>query len=109
MESVFSSSSITTVPKLAPVSIKIHHSRLLNNDGELIGVFFCKLDQYANEVHSRAHQLGTESSTTEPVRPVDMKFCIDADCLESTIALGFIDKVSTHDYLTDAEVRTFLE
>lgn len=48
------------------------------------------------------------SSSNEPVRPVDLKFCVDVEFVESSIALGFITKTGSYEKLTDEQVRDFL-
>lgn len=95
--------------KTAPVTISLDHPRLLETDPEAIRVFLRTYDQYANEVLARAQQLGTGSSSNEPVRPVDLKFCVNVEFLESSIALGFITGANDYKSLSDELVRTFLE
>lgn len=94
--------------KVAPVTITVDHPRLLETDPEAIRVFLRTYDQYSNEVRSRAKQLGSSSSSSEPVRPVDFKFCVNVEFLESSIALGFITGAKDYDSLTDEQVRHFL-
>lgn len=69
---------------------------------------FRKDDHYCSEVYTRARQLASSLSTTEPVRPVDLKYCIDVDFLELTVALDFIENADSNDALTNVEVYTFL-
>lgn len=43
------------------------------------------------------------------MRPVDLKFCMDVDFLESSIDLGFITNDTSYEDLTDEQVRAFVE
>lgn len=105
---VAASKASPATTKSAPVTITLDHPRLLETDPEAIRIFLRTYDQYANEVRSRAQQLGSSSSSTEPVRPVDLKFCVDVEFLESSIALGFITDAPDYKSLTDEQVRNFL-
>lgn len=105
---VAASTGGTATTKASSVSLTLDHPRLLETDPESIRVFLKKYDQYANEVISRARQLRTSSSGTEPVRPVDLKFCVDVEFLESSIVLEFITDASNYEDLTDEQVRAFL-
>lgn len=88
---------MTAISKLVPLSITVDHPRLLDTDGESIRAFFGKYEQYANEVFSRARQLASATSLIERARPIDPKFCVDVEFLESTITLGSIEKVSFYE------------
>lgn len=85
------------------------HPYLAEHDSESIRAFLRRYDQYCREVEARARQLVDGSSTTEVTRPANLKFCVDAEFLESKIALGFIEDVKDFASLTDAQLRTFLE
>lgn len=87
--------------KASKVSLSLDHPRLLQTDGESIRVFLRKYDQYSNAVKSRARQLSAYNATTEAVRPVELKFCVDPEYLESSIALVFIDGVESYENITD--------
>lgn len=54
-------------------------------------------------------QLTARTSTSKPLRPVDLKFCVDVEFSESTIAIDFIAGLTNYDELTDEQVRTFLK
>lgn len=86
--SAFASNATMEISKNAPVSITVDHPRLLDTYKESIRMFFSKSDQYANVVISQARQLASETPTTEPVRPVDIKFCVYVTFLESTMPWG---------------------
>lgn len=94
--STFASSASAALSKQVPASITLGHQRLLDTDGESIHVFLLKYYQYSNESLSRSHELATHISNTEPVRPIDLNFCVYVDFLESTIALRFIDGISSY-------------
>lgn len=73
--------------------------------------FVLEYKKYAKEVEGRARQVrpSAETAMTEPVGPVNMKFCVDMKWLESTIALGFIDGIEEYDRLSDKVLFDFLE
>lgn len=48
------------------------------------------------------------STTTEPIRPVNLRFCVDPETLDSTVSLGFLQGVYTADTLTDTVLREYL-
>lgn len=91
------------------VSTSVNHPRLIRTDAESIRIFLSAYDQYAKEVSTRALQLlSTGTATSEAVRPVNLKFCVDAEYLQSTIDLGFIDDVDSYDNLNDDVLRAYL-
>lgn len=45
----------------------------------------------------------------EAVKAFNLKFCVDAEYLESNKALGFISEARTYEELTDIKFREFLE
>ena len=70
------------------VATSVNHPKLLRSDGESICVFLRLYDQYANEVKGRAQKLtATESSSTEAIRPFNLKFCVDPEYIESALLL----------------------
>lgn len=91
------------------MATSVDHPRLIRTDAESIRVFLKLYDQYSNEVKARAQQLTTVgSSSTQVVRPVSLKFCVDPEYLESAIAFGFIE-AETYEDLTDSVLRKYLE
>ncbi len=86
----------------------IKHPYLNKNDSESIRVFLRKYDKYVVEIEARAKQLGDEMSSTT-AKPISLVFCVDAEYLESAIALGFIPGVSRSGELTDEKLRSYLE
>lgn len=78
-------------------------------DPENIRVLLRRYDQYYHEVTARARQLSPDASSSEPVRPVNLSFCVDPEYLYSAIALGFIERAETNEDPTDSLLRTHLE
>lgn len=107
--SLSTSGAATGISKSIPMKISIDHSRLLETDSESIRIFLRKYDQFSNEVQARSRRLASRSASTGAARPVDLKFCVDVDLLESSILLGFIKEASSYEHLTDQKVRAFLE
>lgn len=67
-------------------------------------------DQYATEVKERFPQLVTQDAvSSETAKPVNIKLCLDPERLNSTVALGFIDNVTSVGYLTEKRLRTYLD
>jgi transposase InsO family protein len=91
------------------VSTSVNYPRLNKANAESIRVFLRLYDQYVEEVRARAQQLVPGEVSTEAVRPVKLKFCVDPEYLESIIALGFIKDVQSYESLTDEILRQFLE
>lgn len=103
------SSAATTSVKAAEVGISLDHPRLVHTDPESIRTFLRRYDQYSTTVLARAKQITSEALSTEAINPVDLKFCVDVEFLESSIALGFISNATDYDTLKDQDVREFLE
>ena len=88
----------------------VEHPRLKEFDPESIRSFLHRYDQYTREVDARARQLlHGEVTSAEPVRPVNLKFCVDPQLLDSAIALDYIPDVSSYDELADDVLRTYLD
>lgn len=85
----------------------ITYPRLIRQDAESIRSFMSQYRQYCNEVFARSAQLSDDS--LEPLRPVNLKFCVDAQFLRSTIRLGFIEDVMSYEELTDTQLTAYLE
>lgn len=110
MSTNFSDASETSAMQMAStVTTSVDHPRLVRADAESIRIFLRLYDQYCNEVLERARQIGKSSRSTENVRPVNIKFCVDPDYLESLIALNLIPDVKDYDSLTDDTLRAFLD
>lgn len=41
--------------------------------------------------------------------PVNLKYCLDSERLESVLALGYLQKATTYDDVEDEELREFLD
>lgn len=106
-----STPSTTTPPTVtsAAVEISLDHPRLIRTDPESIRSFLRRYDQYSTTVLARANQLTKDNLTSEAIRPVELKFCVDAEWLESRIALGFLKEATDYATLTDDQVRAFLD
>lgn len=62
------------------------------------------------EIRERAKQLiSKDANTTEAATTVHLKLCVDAEWIESLIALGFMDDVLTYGNVTDEELWTYLD
>ncbi len=66
-----------------------------------IRVFMRLCDQCENEVRGRALQLSHNLRAVDSVRPVNLKFCVDPEYLESAVSLGFIPNDTTYESLED--------
>lgn len=88
----------------------VSHPRLLRTDSESVRVFLRLYDQYVREIASRSKQLTVSGSiSTEPIRPVNIKYCVDPEIIESALALGFIEGHSNYDKLPESKLRAYLE
>lgn len=92
------------------VTTSVNPPKLIRTDAESIRVFLRLYDQYSKEVTARAQQLTIQgTTTTEAIRPVNLKYCVDPEYLESALALGFIKDISDYDALTDQVLRACLD
>lgn len=102
--------SATTAYKSKFVPTTVDHPRITVADASSIHFFLSIYDQYVSELQERARELVTQDAvTTEIVNPVNIKFCLGAECLESTVTLGFIDCVTSVDRLTNCRLRKYLD
>ena len=100
---------MSATPEASPfLAMSVNHPRLVRTDAESIRVFLRLYDQYSKEVTARVEQLTVSPATTEAVRPVNLKYCVDPEYLESAIDLGLIEDVENDD-LTDIHLRKYLE
>lgn len=87
------------------VAFSVNHPLLLSTTPRSIRIFLRHYDQYVKEVTTRALQLTMVDSTTiEPVRPVNLLYCVDAEWLESTVDLEYIPEVKKMEDLTDEKL-----
>lgn len=101
--------SAVTTQSAQQVSVSVNHPKLNEADPESIRIFLNLYDQYVNEIKARAMQIADSDVTTEAVRPVDLRFCVNIEYLKSTIALGLINDVESYDGLTNETLRHYLE
>lgn len=96
--------------KVMQVAMSVEHPFLLRLDPESIRAFLRKYDAYRQEVFARASQLTEEpSASLEPVSPVGLIYCVDAEQLESAVECGMIEGCSDIEKLTSTDLRRFLE
>lgn len=87
----------------------INHQELTSTDAESISIFLCKYDQYCKEVAERAKLLNVTAGTpTDPILPVNLKFRIDTEYLDSAKALGFLEDVADYTSLTEPLLCRYL-
>lgn len=91
------------------VATAVDHPRLPAADALSIRAFLRLYDQYATEIKECAYQfVAQDTVTTELINPVSLKFCVDAEWLEATISLSFIDRVTSVDTLIEHRLRSYL-
>lgn len=62
------------------IATRVNKPLLKDIYAESIGILLRPYIQYCNEATERAHQLNIEGyATTEHLRPVQLKFCVDAE------------------------------
>lgn len=83
-------SAATTSVKAEEVSTSLDDPHLLETYPESARTFLLRYNHYSTTVLARSKQITTDSLSTEAIKPVDLKFCVDPEFLESSIALGFI-------------------
>lgn len=67
-------------------------------------------EQYHREVMQIAcRRAGRNTITDEPTGPVQLKFCVAADWLDSNIDLGLIDDFLHNQELHDDQLKDYLE
>ena len=92
------------------ITASVDHLGLLRNYSESIRTSLKLYEQYSKEVTSRAEQLaGASNKTAEDPRPIIIKYCVDADWLESIVFVGFIENVDSVDTLTNEQLLKYLE
>lgn len=62
-----------------------------------------------NTVLPPARQLTNKALTTEAVRPVELKFCVEAEFLESSVALDFISDMYHYTQITNEQVPSLID
>lgn len=111
MTTTYQTPSSTHESSSSQVTVSLNWFRLSSLDPSAIRVFLRNYDSYTQMIVARAKQLTKTSdsnmSSAEAILTVDIKYCVDAQMLSSTIALGFIKDVTDCDALTNAELRKF--
>ena len=103
-------SGITGNAKVKQVTMAVEQPFLARLDSESIRVFLRKYDAYCRELKARASQLVQETAVSlEPIRPVGLVYCVDAEQLESAVDLGMIDGCDDVKELTDGQLRDYLD
>lgn len=105
------SSSIEAVTSQQPTTVmtSVNHPRLLEGEACSIRTFFRLYDQYSTTVLQRAQQLVSSNVSYEAMQPVNIKFCVDPELLESLIDLNLIEDVDSGSILTDDRLCTYLK
>ena len=57
----------------------------------------------------KSTSVGSTSTTTEAILPMELKYCVDAQHFTSCIALGFIDNGTSFEDMTDKQLRAYLD
>lgn len=80
------------------------HPKLLATISESVRIFLRLHDQYSQEITASAAQCSANGSiTTKGIRPVSLKYCVDPEYIESSIALDLVPSVISYEDLTDLE------
>lgn len=104
------SSGITGSAKVGKVGISTDHPYLARLDSESIRVFLRAYDAYTRELTARAAQLVREGTlSVEPVRPVGLVYCVNAEQLESAIILKLIPGCIDYKSVTSDAPRAYLD
>lgn len=75
---------------------------------ECIRKFLHLCDQYVNEVVACSRQLRIDADETDAIQPVHLKFWVNIEFLQSTIALGLIDGATDYKSLSYETPRSYL-
>lgn len=82
--------------------------RLTKTNSIAIHAFLREYDQYAREVNKIALQIsGEDVLSTDISRPVQLKFCVNSEWLESVIHLRFIKGVTKYGDHTDNQLQMY--
>lgn len=87
----------------------VPHPLLTRTDADSSRVFLPLYEQYKREILSRVQQLTAGWITTESVKPINVKFCVDPEILVFVVALGFIEGIEDYDQLTIEALQSYLE
>eukprot|EP00171_Calliarthron_tuberculosum_P016133 IDg16133t1 len=91
-----SQASVISIRTRNSVTTSLNYPTLSKSDSESARRFIRKYDQYVMEVEARHRQIAPAEST-EPARPVALKFCMDpewkAEAIKETVTVYELDCV----------------
>lgn len=100
----------TVGTKVQRGAMSVEYPSLLQFDCEFITVFLREHDACWREAFVRALQLtGYATTSLEPVKPVSLFYCVEAEQSESAIECGLIGDYTDVDMLTSEALRRFLD
>lgn len=92
------------------VATSVDHLRLTKTNLTALLAFLLEYDDYTPEVTELVLQItGKDILLTVVAKPVQIKFCVNSEWLESLIDLNFIKKVTSYDNQTNDQLRKYLE
>ena len=79
--------------------VPLYHTHLLKYDAESIRILLRLYDQYSNDVHCRVQRiLGIDTLTSDASRPLNLKYCLYADCIQLSPLVSMREKLPTRSY-----------
>lgn len=94
-------------PRIA--STAVEHSRLCKTDVAFVRLFLRSYDQYEREVIERVCQIvGQDVISPNVDKPIQMKFCMNPEWLESLTELDFHPVVASCDKPRDKQLQEYL-
>lgn len=91
------------------VATAVEHPRLTKTDAVSVRLLLRTYKQYARELNVRARQLvGEDVITTEATKSLQIKYCVNAEWLESLINLDFIFNVCSYDAINESQLEQYL-
>lgn len=95
---------------LIPVFASVNHPRLAKTDTVSVLLLLSDSDYYVIDLHERARKLIIKSFVSiEPIRPVNLKYCVDTEWLESLLELRLIEGFNNYDSLTEYVLWDYLD
>lgn len=96
--------------KTRHLAFAVEHLFLHRLDPQSIWVFLRAYDAYGREVLARSSQLTSESTIPlQPISPVSIRYCVDAEQLESAVECHLIYGYTDVEQLNSEQLRDFLE
>lgn len=102
-------SAATTSVKTSEVGISLDHPPLVKTDPEFKRPLLRRFDQYSTTTLALVKQITTDSLSTEVIKPVGLKFCVDPEFLQSSIALGLVSNAVDCEILANHYVCELLD